>query len=137
VKIFLDTNVLLDVLGRRAPHSAHAAVLWSRVEAGVYEGHVSAISFNNIYYILRRTTGRKAARDAMKLLRDTFHIAPVDEQTVHRAIDSDLPDFEDAIQFACALRAGADCILTRDVKGFPGSTVPATTPEEFLAHDSD
>jgi len=137
VKLFVDTNVLLDVLGCREPHVADASAVWSRIERGIHEGYISAISFNNVYYILRRSAGRKAAREAVKLLRDTFRIVPLDEQTIHRAIDADIPDFEDAVQFFSAIHAQADCIITRNVQDFPGETIPAMSPDEFLETDSD
>ena len=137
MKVFLDTNVLLDVLGARKPHSERASLIWSGVERGAHEGYISAVSFNNVYYVMRRAAGRKVAYKAMTLLRDAFHIVPLDEQTIHRAIDADYPDFEDAIQFFSAVRAGADCIITRNVQDFPDETVPAITPKAFLANDSD
>ena len=137
MKLFLDTNVLFDVLGRRARHVADSAAVWSRVERGVHEGLISAISFNNVFYIVRRAAGHKAAREAMKVLRDAFRIVDVDEQTIHRAIDSGIADFEDALQYFSALRAQADCIITRNVRDFPPDPIPAMTPEEFLETDSD
>jgi len=137
VKLFVDTNVLLDVLGRREPHVADASAVWSRVERGIHEGYISAISFNNVYYILRRSAGPKAAREAVKLLRDTFRIIPLDEQTIHRAIDADIPDFEDPVQFFSAIQAQADCLITRNVRHFPADTIPAMSPDEFLETDSD
>ena len=137
MRLFLDTNVLLDVLGRRAPYVADSAAVWSRVENGTHEGFISAISFNNVFYIVRRAAGAKAAREAMKLLRDAFRIVAVDEQTIHRAIDADIADFEDALQYFSALRARGDCLITRNVRGFPRDGIPAMTPDEFLETDSD
>ena len=91
----------------------------------------------NVYYILRRSAGRKPAREAAKLLRDMFRIVSLDEQTIHRAIDADIPDFEDAVQFFSAFHAQADCIITRNVRDFPAESMPAMSPDEFLETDSD
>jgi predicted nucleic acid-binding protein len=132
MKLFLDTNVLLDVLARREPHSFAASRVWSRVEAQAMEGYISAVSFNNAHYVLRRASGPRPAHEALKLLRDVFTLVPLDEQILHRAIDSDFSDFEDAIQFFSALRAGADCLLTRNVRHFPAEPVSILTPDEFL-----
>jgi predicted nucleic acid-binding protein len=132
MKLFLDTNVLLDVLVQRAPHSISASRIWSRVEARAVEGYISAVSFNNVHYVIRRAAGRPAAHEALKLLRDVFQLIPLDEEILHRAIDSDSADFEDAIQFFSALRARADCLLTRNVRHFPAEPVSVLTPEEFL-----
>jgi len=132
MKVFLDTNVLLDVLTGREPHSIAAAEIWSRVEAGTLDGCISAVSFNNAYYVLRRAAGRQTAHNALKLLRGVFQLVPLDEQIIHRAIDSEFADFEDAIQFFSAHRAGADFILTRNVRHFPTEPISIVTPEEFL-----
>ena len=132
MRVFLDTNVLLDVLGRRHPHCLASAEVWSRVEEGALQGYVSAISFNNAYYVLRRIENRKAARDGLKLLRNLFRIVPLTERIVHRALDSEMSDFEDAIQFFSAHHARADFIVTRNVRDFPAEPIAVVTPEEFL-----
>lgn len=132
MKVFLDTNVLLDVLARREPHCVSASKIWSRVEQGTLDGHISAISFNNTHYVLRRVASRQAAHDAVKVLRDIFHVVSLDEQIIHRAIDSEFPDFEDAIQFFSAHHAEADFIITRNVRHFPAEPIAVVTPEQFL-----
>ena len=132
MKLFLDTDVLLDVLVQRAPHSIPASRIWSRVETRVVEGYISAVSFNNAHYVIRRAAGRQAAHEALKLLRDIFRLVPLDEEILQRAIDSDSSDFEDAIQFFSALRAQADCLLTRNVRHFPAEPLSVLTPEQFL-----
>ncbi len=132
MKVFLDTNVLLDVLGRREPHCVAASEVWSRVEHGTLDGYISAISFNNVHYVLRRVANRPTAHDGLKLLRDIFHVVALDEQIIQRAIDSEFSDFEDGIQFFSAHHAGADFILTRNARHFPNEPIPIVTPEEFL-----
>jgi predicted nucleic acid-binding protein len=132
MKVFLDTDVLLDVLTRREPHSIAASRIWSRVEARALEGYISAVSFNNAHYVIRRAAGRLAAQEALKLLREVFRLVPLDEQILHRAIDSDSADFEDAIQFFSALRAGVEFLLTRNVRHFPAEPISVLTPQEFL-----
>ncbi|MCD6416757.1 MAG: PIN domain-containing protein [Planctomycetes bacterium] len=116
---FVDTNVLLDVLGNRDPFYADSAAVWSLAEQGKITGLIAAVSFTNIFYMIRRWSGLGAASKAMILLRDSFTTVTCDALVVNQAIDADIPDFEDAVQCFGALHAGADCILTRDVGGFP------------------
>jgi len=133
VKVFVDTNILLDVLGRREPFYADSAQVWTLAETGQVEGFASTLSLPNLFYVLRRASGAKAARKAVGMLRDIFSLVPLDVQITNQAIDADIQDFEDGIQFFSALRCGAAALVTRNTKDFPGGDVAIQTPAEFLA----
>jgi len=132
VKLFIDTNLLLDVLAERKPFYASAARVWSLCETRACEGLVSAISFNNVFYIVRRARNADVAHRALILMRNVFSSVAPDQQILNQAIDSDIPDFEDAIQFFSAQRAGADYLLTRNAPDFPKTLLPIMAPDEFL-----
>ena len=131
--IFVDTDVLLDVLAKREPHYASSAEIWTLCENGSLKGHISVISFNNIYYIVRKLRDKKTAEQMVALLRDVFQAVPLDGQLLNQAIGAGMTDFEDAIQFHSAIRANADFIITRNVSHFPKSNILVITPKEFLA----
>ncbi|MFZ2654986.1 MAG: PIN domain-containing protein [Victivallales bacterium] len=133
MKIFVDTNVLLDVFQERKPQYGASVSVWDMAERGQLSGFVSVISFNNIYYIISRFRDKKHAGRAIKLLRGTFSPVSLDEQILNQAIDSKMNDFEDAIQFFSAVHSASDFIITRNSKDFPKSSIPVLTPEEFLA----
>ena len=133
MNVFLDTNVLLDVLARREPFYADSAQVWTLAESGRIVGFASTLSLPNLFYLVRRTKGQKAARNAISILRDIFSLVPLDVQITNQAVDADMKDFEDAIQFFSALRAGATALITRNPKDFPGGDVAIQTPTEFLA----
>ncbi|MGB2819552.1 MAG: PIN domain-containing protein [Phycisphaerae bacterium] len=133
MNVFFDTNVLLDVLMNREPFYEHSAMAWTLAETRRIDGMVSAVSFPTVFYIARRTKGRRNARKAMTILRKAFNIAVCDEGIITQAIDSGMKDFEDAVQFFSAVRAGADCLLTRNPHHFPADAVPVRTPVDFLA----
>jgi predicted nucleic acid-binding protein len=131
---FFDTNVLIDVLLERQPFVADSRRVWFLAERGRIRGLVSALSFPNVHYVVRATRGTAAAMEMMAMLRGSFGVAPCDAQILDQAMDSDLSDFEDAIQYFSALRAGADCILTRNTGDFPRRpAIPVVSPREFLA----
>jgi len=132
VRLFVDTNLILDVIAERDPFYASAARIWSMCETGVCEGFVSAISFNNVFYIVRRARNADVARKALVLMRDVFKSVAPDEQILNQAIDSDIRDFEDAIQFFSAQRVATDYLLTRNVTDFPKTHQPILAPDEFL-----
>ena len=131
-RLFLDINVLLDQLLDREPFADDAAELWSLAERREVTGCISAVSFGIVYYIVRHHADDRAARRAIKGLRDVFDIIEVDAQIINQAIDSGFTDFEDAVQHACALRAGATHLVTRDLSGFRRSEVHLAAPDVYL-----
>lgn len=133
MKVFVDTNVLLDVLTHRDGFYDASARIWSLAERGEIEAFISAISFNNVYYITRKARDKPTADIAMRLLRDVFDSVAPDGRIVNQAIDSDFNDFEDALQFHSAARCQADYLVTRNPGDFPSTRPAVLTPEEFLA----
>lgn len=133
MRVFVDTNVLLDVLARRESFYSDAARIWSLAERGRIEALVSVISFNNIYYVVRRASNRKSADRSLRLLRGVFTPIPLSVQILNQAIDAGSDDFEDAIQFHSAIHAEADCLITRDADHFPTTDLPVLSPAAFLA----
>lgn len=133
MKVFIDTNILIDVLARREPFFAEAEMIWSLAEKREIEAFISAISFNNVYYIVRKLKDRATAEKAIRLLRDVFRSVAPDEQIINQAIDAGMADFEDAVQFHSAVRLNPSYFITRDPSGFPRSPISIVAPGEFLA----
>ncbi len=134
MKTLIDTNVLLDVLAFRDPFYTDSANVWSLAESGKIEGQVSAVSFKDIFYLVRKWAGINSAREALVLLRDAFTPVPCDALVINQAIDSRLADFEDAVQYFCALHAEADSIVTRNPEDFPDMpAISVFSPTEFIA----
>lgn len=137
MKVFLDTNILIDVLAQRRPFYQDSAAVWTLAEQGRIEGLVSVISYTNIFYIVRKLADAATARRALDHLRSTFSPVGCDGQILALAMDSQFKDFEDAVQYHSALKAGADCMLSRNPADYPRtSDLPVLTPAEFLAAHS-
>ncbi len=128
-----DTNILLDVLQNRQPHYGPASRAWDLVERHVLAGYVSAISFNNVFYILRKQLGSAAALDAVKQIRALFKCVTLDEQLLDQALATCTIDLEDAIQAAAADRVTAEYIVTRNVKDFASLKIRAVNAGELMA----
>lgn len=133
MNVFLDTSVLLDVLARREPFYSDSAEVWTLAERGQVRGFISTLSIANLSYLLRREASPKAARKALSVLQDIFGLVPLDARIIDHAIDSAMDDFEDAIQFFIAIRAGADILITRNGDDFPDADMAIQTPAQFLA----
>ena len=137
MKVFFDTNILIDVLANRQPFYEDSAALWTLSERRTITGLVSVLTFTNTFYIVRRLTDLKTARRALTLIRDSFTPVACDGEIINQAISSRFGDFEDAVQYMSATQIGADCLVSRNVSHFPGSGgCPVLTPAEFLAAHS-
>lgn len=130
-KIFIDTNILLDVILRRADFYQQAATIWTDCESRKVQGYVSAISLNNMHYIMRKMVAPDVALEYVRLVLNVFSIVPLDESILRLAVDLPQKDFEDAIQTFSAVQIKADCIVTRDKPHFSSNYMPVITPAEY------
>jgi predicted nucleic acid-binding protein len=133
VIVFYDTNVVLDVCAQRVPFYADSAKAWDLAARGAVRGLVAAISMTTIDYLIRRHNPKSDARALLRMIRGVAGVAPCDSGVIDLAIDSELEDFEDAVQYFSAIGAGADVIVTRDGGDFPLGNAQVMTPREFLA----
>lgn len=133
MRVLIDTNVILDVLQRREPFFADSyGALRMALEGGA-ECLISASAATDIFYILRKALGSaRQAREQIERLAQLVDFADVRGADVHAALARVRPDFEDAVADAVAERIGASFILTRNVRDFKGSAVPAIHPADFL-----
>jgi predicted nucleic acid-binding protein len=132
MKILVDTNILLDVLTQRRPFFQDSARVWSLIHDGLFEGYVSAISVNNLYYIVRKLRDKKTAEFFVDdLLRD-FEVVSLTKSIFKQARTVAAKDFEDSIQYFSAIQEGCEILLTRNKKDFPAAGLQILNPSEFL-----
>jgi predicted nucleic acid-binding protein len=131
-KLFVDTDVILDLLGQRIPHFHFSAVLFTFAEMKKLELYTSPLILANTFYILRKQLGNDEAKKALRKLRILLHIIDSSEAVVDKALNSDFSDFEDAIQYYTALEGGISVILTRNLRDYKNASVIVQTPEAFL-----
>jgi predicted nucleic acid-binding protein len=131
--IFLDTNVLIDFLSDRKPFSREAAKLFDYSFKKKVTIYVAAVSYNNIYYILRQSCTHAETIKILAELQEWTEAVDVSKEVIRKALKSEFKDFEDAIQYNCAKALNKiDCIVTRDTKDFKTSSLPTLTPKEAL-----
>lgn len=133
MRIVIDTNVILDIVQKREPFFADSyQALRKAVEADT-ECLISASAATDIFYMLHKSFQSAAkAKETLEQLSQLVTFADVQGMDVHTALMRSMPDFEDAVVDAVAERNGASYILTRNIKDFAGSIVPAITPTDFL-----
>ena len=132
MKTLIDTNIILDVLTKRVPFYIDSAKVWTLVREGIIEGCISAISVNNLYYIVNKLEGQKAAKSFVDQLLEDFEIIALTKNILKQARTIPQKDFEDSIQYFLAINEGCECIVTRDKKDFPSIGIKIISPAELL-----
>ena len=133
MRCLIDTNILMDVLSNRKDYVDDSSKIWKLCETGVIEGYVSALSFADMVYILRKELNHESIEKVLNSLRLIFVFTELNDKDLLNAVMLHWDDFEDAIQAVTALRIKADYIITRNVKDYRGSKVSAFTPAEILS----
>jgi predicted nucleic acid-binding protein len=133
VKLFVDTNVVLDVLAQREPWFKDSSRLLAHIEEGRATGHIAAHTLTTLHYLLSKHLGQQKTAAVLIDLIALLQVEPVDVQALQQALALGWGDFEDAVQAVTAVRCQADYLLTRNPRDFKQSPVPVITPSEFLA----
>ena len=131
MKILLDTNIVLDVLMDRLPHSEAATELFSRVEDGTVIGYLCGTTITTVFSLAAKTVGTPRAQEEIRKLLQLFEVAPVNRHVLESALTLDFNDFEDAVIHEAACHVGADAIVTRNQKDFKKSRLPVHSAEEM------
>ncbi|MBC2694516.1 MAG: aminotransferase class I/II-fold pyridoxal phosphate-dependent enzyme [Desulfobacteraceae bacterium] len=132
MKVFIDTNVLIDVAVRIDKYPDSFALLNKLMEFPDYSLWIAAVSVNNIQYVVSKLENETKANKLLELIREEFSIIPFRRSVFLQAMDNTNPDFEDAIQFYSAEEMNMDCIITRNPDDFTNSSVKVYTPSQFL-----
>jgi predicted nucleic acid-binding protein len=133
MRVFVDTNVVLDVLCDRQPFAGPAKALFTKIESGEIQASLSATTFTTIFYLARKQLGTDAAREAVSNLLRLFDICAVDGLILETALHRPFKDLEDAVQDVTAATAGISVIITRNGRDFALSERTIIDPESFLA----
>jgi predicted nucleic acid-binding protein len=132
MSIFVDTNILVDLLADREPFSKYAIAIFNAAEHNKITLYTSSHSIATTYYILRKFKEDYALREILLGLMEYVIIVPVDTAILAKGLRSKQKDFEDSIQIYCASGIDQiDCIVTRNIKDFKGSEIPVMAPDEL------
>ena len=130
--MLVDTDVLIDVALDRRPHSGPSSALLDRLESGGRRAFVAWHTLSNFYYLVTPARGAAGTRDFIAELVRFVAVAPADTAALRYAVSLPMADFEDALQVAAARACGARHIVTRNIRDFARSPIPAVTPREAL-----
>lgn len=130
----IDTNIVLDVLMKREPFFSQSLAVMSLATEGRIEGAITANTITDIFYILRKTLDQDSLRQAIRGLMELVAVIEVNYDTCMAALNVPMSDYEDALLACCARQWRCDYIVTRNMKDFANSPVPAILPDDFLQH---
>jgi predicted nucleic acid-binding protein len=133
MKLFLDTNIVIDVIANREPFVEDSRIILNLCETGQAEGIISTLTLCTISYVLRKFATPGMMRTKLRDLRNILTPIDLSVSLLDKVIASSITDFEDAVQFYTAAYSDADVIITRNIKHFPQDNIPVLTPTEFLA----
>jgi predicted nucleic acid-binding protein len=132
-KLFIDTNIVIDLLAKRQPFYSEAASIFSLADKGIIELSISALTFANTNYILLKGRKPDEAKSILRKLKLIIKVLPLDDKIIGLALNENLfKDFEDGLQYFTATENGQDLIITRNLKDFAKSGIPVMTAEQFL-----
>jgi len=131
-RVFIDTDVILDVALAREPFLEASRIVLALLENSIAIGYMSSNGVANLYYILRKAGGDENARRFITKLIQYITILSIDHSDVVNGLKSGIPDFEDALQQYSAKRNQCDCIVTRNINDYKSSTIKVYSPIEFL-----
>jgi predicted nucleic acid-binding protein len=132
-KIFVDTDVCLDLLSGRKPFNAIAERLFSLADLGKINVCVSSLSFSHIDYILKSQIKRNDSRNILATFKTLVTVLAVDDKIIDLSIVSNFDDFEDAIQYNTAIENNIKILLTRNLKDYKKAIIQVMNPETFLS----
>jgi predicted nucleic acid-binding protein len=131
--IFVDTNILVDLIADRKPFSKNAIGIFKLAEAKKINLFTSSHSIATTYYLLSKYVDQKKLREVLLGLMEVVQVVEIDQQILKQALMSNFKDVEDAIQLFCASsKSKMECIITRNLKDFKTSRIKVLSPEVFL-----
>jgi len=130
--LFLDTNIILDLLANRMPFYMEAAKLFSLADKKKVKLSISSLCIADAHYILSRQKPEKEVRNILRTFKVLVKVLPLDDKITDLALNSEFRDFEDAIQYYTAIEYDQDLIITRNQQDFKESKIPVMTAGEFI-----
>ncbi|MEX2569346.1 MAG: PIN domain-containing protein [Cyclobacteriaceae bacterium] len=131
-KVFVDTNIVIDLLAQREPFYKDAQHLFTLSDEKEIQIYISSLTFANAYYSIAKHHKDVNAKKYLSKFKVLVNILPLEDKTIELALASEFEDFEDGLQYYIAMDNGADLIITRNKKDFNGSKTPVMTAKEFL-----
>lgn len=131
-KVFVDTNIVIDLLAKREPFYIDAQNLFTLADRKEIELQISALTFANAYYTISKHHKSIDTRKFLSQFKVLVTVLSIENKSIDLALASDFEDFEDGLQYAIALDNHSEIIITRNRKDFKNSKIPVMNANEYL-----
>jgi predicted nucleic acid-binding protein len=132
-RIFVDTNIIVDLIADRRPFSKFAIELFEKAERKEVQLYTSSHSIATTHYLLKKYLEERTLREVIYNVLEYIQVIAIDQDIIKKGLKSKHKDFEDALQILCAYKIEKlDYIVTRNIKDFKDSEIPAFPPDELL-----
>ena len=131
-KIFVDTNIVLDLLGQRINFYKDSQDLFTYAIDNKVTLVVSSLTVANTYYILKEQLKLGQVRSSLRKFKTLVEVAAFDDKVLELALEEEFKDFEDGIQYYCAMENACEAIITRNKRDFKNSAIPILNAKEFV-----
>jgi len=131
MRIFIDANIVLDVLLKRTEFIEESANVLAICKSK--KSALAPHTISNVFFITRKEYTAKERKKILLDILEYIDIVPTGKHQVVQALkNDDIDDFEDALQLECAKEFNADYIVTRDLPGFTNKEIAVISPDEFI-----
>jgi predicted nucleic acid-binding protein len=131
-KIFIDSDVILDLLAKREAFYDDAAQIFTLAYDKKIELFTTPVVTANVFYILRKIKGNEETKRQIKNLRLLVRILPINENIVDITLNSKFVDFEDGLQYFTGKEHDIWAIITRNIKDYKERDIVIQTSKEFI-----
>ena len=133
MKVFLDANIIIDVVQNRTDFVEQSSKILQSGLEGLIDLCASDVTFTTVSFYARKQRTTEQLYEIMQSLRDFIDVAPTGKIAIDWALQRKAKDFEDSVQYYVALRTGADYIVSRNVRDYPFDDIPVVTPQDFFS----
>ncbi len=131
-KLFLDSDVMLDLFLDRRPYSQYSQKLFDLDWTDKVKLFTSALVTANLHYLISKARDKHYAKQCIEILLRYVTVLPVEVDAIHFGLTYQFEDFEDGIQFFAAQKNSCTKFLTRNLKHYKSSTIPVFTAEQYF-----
>ncbi len=131
-KLFIDSDIILDIILKREPFFSDSQKLLSLIERNYFSGFTSSLIVANCYYIISSNKDKETALEAISKIRSILNVLPFTDKEIGESLSSSIKDFEDGVQYFIALNNRIDNLITRNISYYRGLDINILTPKDFL-----